>query len=217
MAPTRPCVWIFDLDDTLHDAGVHIFPHINRSMTAYVAERLQLPEDEASLLRTQYWHRYGATLIGLMRHHGTNPQHFLWHTHQFPDLASLVVFEPALNQLLRRLPGRKVLFSNSPRHYAEAVLRVMGIASHFSALWAIEHTRFSPKPMRAGFHGLLRRHGLDPGRCIMVEDTPRNLLTAKQLGMKTVLISRQARRPGFVDVRIKSVLDLPRVLNKIKM
>lgn len=51
----------------------------------------------------------------------------------------------------------------------------------------------------------------------MVEDTPRNLLTAKQLGMKTVLINRQARRPGFVDVRIKSVLDLPRVLNKIKM
>ena len=26
--------WIFDLDNTLHDATPHIFPHINRSMTA---------------------------------------------------------------------------------------------------------------------------------------------------------------------------------------
>jgi len=29
-------VWIFDLDNTLHDANRHIFPHLNRSMTAYL-------------------------------------------------------------------------------------------------------------------------------------------------------------------------------------
>ena len=29
-------VWIFDLDNTLHNATPHIFPHINSSMTAYL-------------------------------------------------------------------------------------------------------------------------------------------------------------------------------------
>ena len=35
MAPPKhdPDVWLFDLDNTLHDASPHIFPHINRSMT----------------------------------------------------------------------------------------------------------------------------------------------------------------------------------------
>ena len=32
----RHLTWIFDLDNTLHDATPHIFPHINRSMTAYL-------------------------------------------------------------------------------------------------------------------------------------------------------------------------------------
>src|SRR5512146_3193168 len=117
MPPRRP-VWLFDLDNTLHDASPHIFPHINRSMTGYVAEALGLSPEEASRVRVDYWQRYGATLTGMVRHHGTDPRHFLWHTHQFPDLGRMVVFERGLAAMLRRLPGRKLLFSNAPAHYA---------------------------------------------------------------------------------------------------
>ena len=78
--------WLFDLDNTLHNATPHIFPHINRSMTAYIVEHLRVDEAEATQIRQHYWQRYGATLLGLVRHHGTDPNHFLWHTHQFADL-----------------------------------------------------------------------------------------------------------------------------------
>ena len=47
----RGRAWIFDLDNTLHDARPHIFPHINRSMTAYLAEHLELGEEDANELR----------------------------------------------------------------------------------------------------------------------------------------------------------------------
>ena len=211
--PSR--VWIFDLDDTLHHATPGVFPHINRSMTAYVAAQLAISDEAASALRVQYWHRYGATLLGLMKHHGTNPRHFLWHTHQFDDLRSLLKFEGALHGMLRRLPGRKIVFSNSPLHYAQAVLREMGIAQAFDAVYSIEHTRFKPKPQRAGFLRLLRDLGLAPSRCIMVEDSAANLRVAKSLGMKSVWLSRNRRRPPFVDVRIESILDLPRVLHRL--
>jgi hypothetical protein len=33
--------------------------------------------------------------------------------------------------------------------------------------------------------------------------------------MKTVLVSAVPRKPAYVDVRIKSVLDLPRVLPRL--
>ena len=109
-------VWIFDLYNTLHDATTHIFPHINRSMTAYLQEHLQLDEDAANALRVDYWQRYGATLTGLMKHHGTDPDHFLWHTHQFPDLPNMVLREPRLRRVLKQLPGKKMVYSNAPLH-----------------------------------------------------------------------------------------------------
>ena len=33
----NPTVWLFDLDNTLHDADAGIFTLINRAMTGYIA------------------------------------------------------------------------------------------------------------------------------------------------------------------------------------
>ncbi|MGZ8257398.1 MAG: pyrimidine 5'-nucleotidase, partial [Gallionella sp.] len=104
-------LWIFDLDNTLHDANPHIFPHINRSMTAYLQQHLQLDEVAANALRIDYWQRYGATLSGMMLHHQTEPNHFLQHTHHFPELDKMVLRQPRLRQDLLSVPGRKVLFT----------------------------------------------------------------------------------------------------------
>ena len=63
-------VWLLDLDNTLHDATAVVFPRINLAMTEYVARELSIGHDEANALRMTYWHRYGATLLGMIRHHG---------------------------------------------------------------------------------------------------------------------------------------------------
>lgn len=207
--------WIFDLDNTLHNATPHIFPHINRSMTAYLQEHLQLGEDEANALRVDYWQRYGATLTGLMKHHGTDPDHFLWNTHQFPELDKMVVREPRLRHMLKHLPGRKVVFSNAPEHYAQAVLKLLRIDDLFDDVFAIEHSRYRPKPQLSGFLRLLRKHRLHAQQCVMVEDSAENLQTAKRMGMKTVWVSTAPRAPGCVDVKVRNVLELPRAVSKL--
>ncbi|MDP2806175.1 MAG: pyrimidine 5'-nucleotidase [Gallionellaceae bacterium] len=208
-------VWIFDLDNTLHNATPHIFPHINRSMTAYLQEHLQLSEDAANEMRMDYWQRYGATLSGLIKHHGTEPDHFLWHTHQFPDLKNMVLREPRLRRALEQLPGKKVVFSNAPQHYAEAVLKLLRIEDLFDDVFAIEHAHYRPKPQRQGFVRLLRKHHLQPSRCVMVEDSSENLQTAKRMGMKTVWVSKQSIAPSYVDIKIRNVMELPRVLSRL--
>lgn len=208
-------VWIFDLDNTLHDATPHIFPHINRSMTAYLQEHLQLSEDAANTLRMDYWQRYGATLSGLMKHHGTDPEHFLWHTHQFPKLTQMVLREPRLRHVLKQLPGKKVVFSNAPLHYAQAVLKLLLVDDLFDDVFAIEQSHYRPKPQAAGFRGLLRKHHWQAGQCVMVEDSAENLLTAKRLGMSTVWVSDALRAPSYVDVKIRNVLELPRAVSKL--
>jgi putative hydrolase of the HAD superfamily len=208
-------VWVFDLDNTLHNATPHIFPHINRSMTFYLQEHLKLNVKEANELRIDYWQRYGATLTGLMKHHGTDPDHFLWHTHQFPRLPEMVLREPRLRWALKRLPGRKLVFSNAPVHYARAVLKLMQVDDLFDDVFAIEQAHYRPKPETAGFRRLLRKHGLQATQCVMVEDSADNLRTAKRLGMRTVWVSRALRTPRFVDVKINGVLELPRLINRL--
>ena len=208
-------VWIFDLDNTLHDASPHIFPHINQSMTAYLQEYLQLDKEAANALRVEYWQRYGATLSGLIKHHATDPEHFLWHTHQFPELKNMVLREPRLRRTLLRLPGKKLVFTNAPLHYSEAVLKLLGIDDLFDNVFSIEQARFLPKPQAAGFRRLLRKHRLHAVQCVMVEDSAENLLTAKRLGMKTVWVSNAVQTPNYVDLKIRSVLELPRLLARL--
>ena len=207
--------WLFDLDNTLHNASPHIFPHINRSMREYIERHLGVDKDEATRLRQTYWDRYGATLTGLVLHHGVDPRHFLHETHQFENLARMVVFERGLQAMLRRLPGRKIIFSNAPRHYTEAVLRLAGIRQAFDAVYSIEQLRFRPKPAVSGFLRILRRERLDAKRCVMVEDSLANLVTAKQLGMKTVWVSTGLRRSTHVDVRLRRVTRLPAFLGRL--
>ncbi len=202
-------IWLFDLDNTLHNATPHIFPHINQSMREYIEHHLGVDADEATRIRQDYWERYGATLLGLIRHHDINPRHFLLATHQFPDLARQLVFEKPLLHALKRLPGRKIIFSNAPRHYTEAVLSLTGLGRYFDAIYAVENVRFQPKPMPAGFRALLQAERLDPRRCIMVEDSLPNLRSAKKQGMKTVWVSASSRRPPYVDVKVKSAVQIP--------
>jgi putative hydrolase of the HAD superfamily len=204
-------VWIFDLDNTLHDARPYVFPHLNRAMTAYLGRHLNLHEAEANALRVSYWQRYGATLLGLIRHHRhIDPHHFLRTTHQLPP--GLLVAAPHLRSVLARLPGCKVVFSNAPAAYAHEVLRFLGVARAFDAVYAIEQTGFRPKPDPSGFRHILRDLGVPASRCIMVEDSLANLRTAKRLGMTTVWVDATRRAPTFVDVNIRSIVHLPRVL-----
>lgn len=211
LPPSRR-VWIFDLDNTLHDASARIFPSMHEQINAYLRRHFGLDEAGANEMRRGFWLRYGTTLNGLMRHYGTDPRRFLAETHRFPELADMVVHENALRHALARLGGRKLVFSNAPRHYVEDVLRAIGVARWFDAVYTIEDARFRGKPAAHGFHLLLRKHDMDPHRCAFLDDSLENLRTAKRLGMSTVWVSREKRRVSFVDLRVNSVLELPRLV-----
>ena len=201
-------VWVFDLDDTLHDASAHIFPVMNRAMTQYIMDALDLDETAAHKLRQHYWKIYGATLKGLMRHHGVDAYHFLQQTHALMDLPNMVVQVKQLKHLLNRLKGRKCIFTNAPREYALRVLEIMGINDCFELVFSVESTKFHAKPSARGFAMLLQTLKVHPSDCIMLEDNLPALMTAKRLGMRTIWVTKKSHKPSFVDYRIQSVLHL---------
>ncbi len=201
-------VWVFDLDDTLHNASAHIFPVMNRAMTQYIMDELNLDETQAHQLRQHYWRIYGATLKGLMRHHGVDAFHFLKQTHAFMDLPNMVIQVKRLRSLINSLPGRKCVFTNAPREYAIRVLQLMGIDDCFELVFSVESTKFHAKPSVRGFKMLLKSLKANPKNCVMLEDNLPALMTAKRLGMRTILVTKKLQKPNFVDFRINSVLAL---------
>lgn len=201
-------VWIFDLDDTLHNASAHIFPVMNRAMTQYIMDELNLDEIAAHKLRQHYWRIYGATLKGLMRHHGVDAYHFLQETHRLIDLPNMVIQVKKLKSLIKSLPGRKCVFTNAPSEYAIRVLQLMGIDDCFELVFSVESTKFYAKPSVRGFQMLLKTLKTSPSHCVMLEDNAAALMTAKRLGMRTVWVTKKLQKPNFVDFRINSVLAL---------
>ena len=206
--------WLFDLDNTLHDTSHAIFQRIDASMGQAVQQMLGVDETTAHTLRKQYWKRYGATMIGLVRHHGIDPHEFLARSHDF-DIKPLVKAESALAHKLQQLHGRKILLTNAPLDYACAVLRHLNCLHLFDSLWGIEEMRmfgqFRPKPSRSMLRHILVKENLKASQTILVEDTLENLTAARAVGLRTAYIyhpgtpfSRKNRgRPSCVDLRVR--------------
>ncbi len=213
-------VWLFDLDDTLHNAGAASMPGIHQAMGAYIEEHLGLTTEQASALRRRYWLRYGATLLGLMRHHNVKAAHFLHHTHVLPGLEQRVHGHAADLAALRRLRGRKYILTNAPAVYAARVLGALGLQAAFDGVFAIEdmhmfgHLR--PKPDARMLRRLAARLNVHPSGCVLVEDTLVHQKSAYSLGMRTVWMQRwlgsrapaSRRRPAYVDQRVRGLRAL---------
>jgi putative hydrolase of the HAD superfamily len=94
------------------------------------------------------------------------------------------------------------------------------------------HRQLRPKPSKLMLSRLLRSHGVAARDCILVEDTLVNLKSARQLGVKTVWVTQYLRRgelstlaaarprrlirPNYVDVKVKSVRQLPKQLGRLR-
>jgi putative hydrolase of the HAD superfamily len=213
-------VWLFDMDDTLHDAANAAMPGIHQAMGAYIEQHLGLNTEEASALRRRYWLRYGATLLGLMRHNGVQAAHFLHHTHVLPGLERRVRGHAADLAALRRLPGRKFILTNAPAAYAARVLGALGLGRAFEGVITIEDMQMfgqlRPKPDARMLRRLAVRLKVSPTQCVLVEDTLVHQKSARRVGMQTVWMQRwlgermqrQKRRPAYVDRRVKSLREL---------
>jgi putative hydrolase of the HAD superfamily len=178
--------WVFDLDNTLYPASCRLFDQVDQRIGLYVQQLLKLSPEDARALQKKYFREHTTTLRGLMINHGIEPGDFLDFVHQID--VSGVQPDTRLAAALTVLPGRKVIFTNGTVKHAENVMNRLGIGHHFQGTFDIADADFIPKPDPASYQAMIRRFGINPARAAMIDDMPRNLQPAADLGMTTVWI-----------------------------
>ena len=106
---------------------------------------------------------------------------------------------------------RLALASSSPYRVIHAVLDALGLAAVFEVIHsAEEEARGKPDP--AVYLTTARKLGIEPERCIAVEDSPNGLLSAKAAGMKCIVVPEPALRddPRFemADARVSDLGEI---------
>ena len=112
--------WIFDLDNTLYSADSGIFQQVHDLMGKYVSSYLNISIDEAKKIQRSYYKEHGTTLRGMMDNHGVHPDHFLAEVHKLDY--SIVGPNHQLNKELKKLSGRKIIYTNANMQHALSVL-----------------------------------------------------------------------------------------------
>lgn len=189
--------WVFDLDNTLYPAPA-LYDAIGERMTEFIAVSVGVDRAAALELRERYFHQYGATVVGLAKHHDIDAHAFLNHVHDV-DYAVLEP-DPELASLIGALPGRKLVFTNGGGGHGHRVLARLGLAEVFDGVFDIEAANLAPKPQRASYDRLVATCAIAPTRALMIEDTLRNLEPAHEMGFSTALVGavHPAPRPPYV-------------------
>jgi putative hydrolase of the HAD superfamily len=182
--------WVFDLDNTLYRVSERMHAEIDRKIGQFLMDYLAVDAAEARRIQKAYFAEYGLTLRGLMVRHGLDPQVFLDAT-GLPDLSD-VALDEGLAHAIGRLPGRKIVYTNSHAVHAERVLERIGMTDHFEVVHDIIAANYLPKPSAEAFAEICRVCGFDPGRAAMVDDIVKNLEPAAALGMATVWVRTDA-------------------------
>ena len=178
--------WIFDLDNTLYSGKTKVFEQVDKKMSKYISNKLNVTIEEAKKIQKNYFYEYNTTLNGMIKNHKIDASEFLEFVHDI-DIDFLKK-DIKLNEELKKLTGKKIIFTNGSRKHAINVTSRIGIEQHFDDVFDIVDSEFMPKPAMEPYKKLVEKHKIDPKLCVFVEDIARNLKPAYEMGMKTIWI-----------------------------
>lgn len=207
---------LFDLDNTLYPPHCDLFSLIDVRINRYMEEFAGISGADVDGLRRRYWHDYGATLLGLIRHHGVDPEDYLDYVHAV-DVGSRLVPDLVLRKILKDSGIPSYVFTNGSRCHADRVLSALGIDDLFVDIFDIRIAEYQPKPNPDPYQRVLGRLALEGKDCVMVEDQVQNLKTAKTFGMTTVLVAPEGLAHGdvsCVDSHLHAVGDIAPLLDR---
>jgi len=209
--------WLFDLDNTLYSGKTRVFEQIDKKMSKFISEKLNIDIKKAKEIQKSYFYEYNTTLNGMIKNHKIDANEFLEFVHDI-DITFLKN-DTALKQEMEMLDGKKIIFTNGSKKHAMNVTKKIGIQHCFDDIFDIVDSDFVPKPSIEPYKKLVEKHKIDPKLCVFVEDIARNLKPAYEMGMKTIWVendepwARKFSDSNFVNYKTKNLSEFLRKIN----
>ena len=191
--------WIFDLDNTMYDINLGLFKKISNRITDFIMSKYSLDIDQAKKIQKEYYLKYGLTLRGLIVEKKLEPEEFLDYVHdvEHPELKK----NDQLISKIRILEGKKIIFTNATSKHAKKILKILELEHDFDQIIDIKDLEYIPKPDKRSYKKLLEclnlnKENLD--KTIFFEDTVKNLIPAKELGITTVWMKNSINEKDFL-------------------
>ena len=191
--------WIFDLDNTMYDVNLGLFKKISNRITDFIMSKYSLDIDQAKKIQKEYYLKYGLTLRGLIVEKKLEPEEFLDYVHdvEHPELKK----NDQLISKIRILEGKKIIFTNATSKHAKKILEILELEHDFDQIIDIKDLEYIPKPDKRSYKKLLEclnlnKENLD--KTIFFEDTVKNLIPAKELGITTVWMKNSINEKDFM-------------------
>ena len=191
--------WIFDLDNTMYDMNLGLFKKISNRLTDFIMSKYSLDIDQAKKIQKEYYLKYGLTLRGLIIEKKLEPEEFLDYVHdvEHPELEK----NDQLISKIRILEGKKIIFTNATSKHAKKILKILELEHDFDQIIDIKDLEYIPKPDKRSYKKLLEclnlnKENLD--KTIFFEDTVKNLIPAKELGITTVWMKNSINEKDFM-------------------
>ncbi|MFN2145686.1 MAG: pyrimidine 5'-nucleotidase [Anaerolineales bacterium] len=205
---------LFDLDGTLYPHNNGIWDAIASRMEDYMYSFLGLPREEIPSIRENYYHQYGTTLKGLLIHHNIDPYQYLDFVHAIP-LDDYIKADQRLRQSLEEISIPRWIFTNADTNHAKRVLDKLGISDQFEGILSIDSLDFLNKPEPVAFQAALKAlHDPDPQACILIDDIPKNLISASKFGLHTILVGSTDPAPE-INQCIPDIYQIATILDQV--
>jgi pyrimidine 5'-nucleotidase len=218
-----------DLDDCLY--RIEVIPQsVAQNIKRYMVEKLGVPEAEVHDLSRELYHGYGTTMCGLLTH-GYQLDVDDWHAavHDSLEYDKLLHEQPTTRQVLARCNLQKHLLTNADCRHAVKCLKRLGISDCFQDIFCYENvqelgqqagiiTAERPvlcKPSKHVYQLVMERIGASASNTIFIDDSPRNISAAHELGIFTVLVSDDAQHVPGADLVVRHFDELPAVLPQL--
>jgi len=203
----KPDTLIFDLDDTLYPPDLGVWEHIGDRIELYLHTVFDIPIGQVTTVRKALFHEYGTTLRGLQILYNVDPHDYLKFVHDIP-IQQYLQPAPQLRAALEAVPHRKVIFTNADFSHAQRVIRALGLDGLFDKVIDIIDVMPFCKPQPEAFGKAFEHLGItDPALCALFDDSPRNIRTARALGIFTIHVGKNSSHITG-DLNINSLEDI---------
>jgi putative hydrolase of the HAD superfamily len=102
---------------------------------------------------------------------------------------------------------KKYIFTNTREVEAEKALKCLGIREHFEHVYGADFMGDMCKPEEAAFQKVIDDIGVAATNCVMFEDSIKNVVAAKAMGMKTIFVRGRDPEQGGDGADGTKVID----------